>query len=120
MTVRKTLKYRLYRSKRDRHLTRRIEIAAHVWNHSVALTRRYYRRYGKHLGAYRLQKHITKLKRQRRFRHWKELDAQAIQDVTQRLDRSYQRFFSDPKVGRPSFKKRKLYLLFPEVLIQVG
>ena len=112
MTTRKTLKYRLYRNKNNRHLIRRIEIAAHVWNHSVALTRRYYRRYGKHLGANQLKKHITKLKRQRRLAHWKQLDAQAIQDVAERLDRSYQRFFADPKVGRPSFKKRKRYTSF--------
>ena len=45
--MRTTFKYRLYRSKRDKHLIEQIEVAASIWNHSVALTRRYYRIYGK-------------------------------------------------------------------------
>ncbi len=106
----KTLKYRLYRSKQNKHLVRQIESAASVWNHSVALSRRYYRLYGKHLSVNRLMKHIAKLRR--RNPYWQRLGSQAVQDVCQRLDRSYQRFFKDKKAGKPSFKKRTLYRSF--------
>ena len=63
MQVRKTLKYRLYRSRRDKHLVRQIELAAEIWNHFVALTRRYHNLYGKYPGYYRLKRHLAKIKK---------------------------------------------------------
>lgn len=114
--IRKTLKYKLYRSKRNRRLVRQIEIAASVWNHCIALHRRYYRLYGKRLNVARLQKHITKLKKQHRFAFWNELGSQAIQDVTERVDRAYRLFFNEIKAGRksrpPSFRKKEKYRSF--------
>ncbi|RMF51922.1 MAG: transposase [Bacteroidetes bacterium] len=107
--MRRTFKYRLYTSKKDKHLIEQIEVAASIWNHSVALTRRYYRLYGKHLGANRLMKHISKLRR--RNPYWQKLGSQAVQDVIQRLDRAYQRFFKG-QGGRPGFKKRRKYSSF--------
>ena len=92
MQIRRTYRYRLYRSKNNRHLVRQIEIAAHVWNHCIALHRRYYRRYGKSLHKYQLQKHIPKLKRQPRFQHWNELGSQAIHEITDRIERAYRLF----------------------------
>ncbi|WP_397547274.1 RNA-guided endonuclease InsQ/TnpB family protein [Rhodothermus marinus] len=108
--MRTTFKYRLYRSRQDQHLIEQIEVAASIWNHSVALTRRYYRIYGKYPGANRLMKHIARLRR--RNPYWQKLGSQAVQDVIQRLDRAYRRFFSDPKAGRPRFKKRERYSSF--------
>jgi putative transposase len=35
-----------------------------------------------------------------------------VQDVIQRLDKAYQRFFGDPKAGRPGFKSRHRYSSF--------
>lgn len=66
--------------------------------------------YGKHLGANRLMKHTAKLRRHNPY--WQRLGSQAVQDVIQRLDKSYQRFFSDPKAGRPGFKSRHRYSSF--------
>ncbi|MEM6283700.1 MAG: helix-turn-helix domain-containing protein, partial [Chloroflexota bacterium] len=60
--VRRTYKYRLYRSDRVKHLVNAIDIAGIVWNHGLALSRRYYRRYGKGLSFNRLQKHIARLR----------------------------------------------------------
>jgi len=108
--MRRTFKYRLYRSRRDKHLIEQIEVAASIWNHSVALTRRYYRIYGKYPGANRLMKHIPRLRR--RNPYWQKLGSQAVQDVIQRLDRAYRRFFSDPKAGRPRFKRQDRYTSF--------
>ena len=109
--MRRTLKYRLYTSEKDKHLVEQIHVAASIWNHSVALTRRYYRLYGKSISTNRLQKHIAKLRR--RNPYWQRLGSQAVQDVCQRLDKAYGRFFKDPsRVGRPGFKKRRGYTSF--------
>lgn len=63
MKVRRTYKYRMYDSKQNKHLDEALSLAAEIWNHCIALHRRYYRAYGKHLNAYKLQAHITKLKK---------------------------------------------------------
>jgi len=116
--MRKTFCYKLYHHKRNRYLGRRIDIAAGIWNHCIKLHKRYYGISGKRLDVYQLQKHLTKLKRRSRFRHWKELDAQAIQDITQRIDRGYTLFFKKRKIGiksavpgfRPAGKYRSFTL----------
>ena len=118
MKTYKTYEYKLYNSKRNRVLHGKIELACEIYNHSIALTRRYYRLTGKHLSGNRLKKHYTKLKRLPKYAHWKGLGSQAIQDVAERIDRSYQAFFSHVKKkgsGRkspPHFQKRKSYKSF--------
>ena len=57
----KTYKYKLYKTKRLKHLHRLINISAGIYNHCIALHKRYYRLYGKTLNKYVLQKHITKV-----------------------------------------------------------
>ena len=114
--MRVTFQFKLYRSKRNRHLLRRIDIAAEIYNHCIALHRRYYRLFGKSLNKYKLQKHITKLKKLKRYQHWNQVGSQAIQDITDRIDRAYKLFFdalkSDRKVAPPRFKKRFRYKSF--------
>lgn len=115
--MRKTYKYRLYRHERNKHLVRSIELASEVWNHFVALTRRYYEIYGEYPGYYTLKRHLTKLKQQDKS-HWYDLNSQALQDVIKRLDQAYQRFFEIDSAGRPGFKKREKYTSF--TLTQTG
>jgi putative transposase len=115
--MRKTYKYRLYTCERNKHLVRGIELASEVWNHFVALTRRYYEIYGEYPGYYTIKKHLTKLK-QRDKGHWYDLNSQALQNVIERLDRAYQRFFEIDSAGRPGFKKREKYTSF--TLTQTG
>ena len=118
MEVRLTYKYKLYHSKKNKHLHDAIDLAADIWNHCIALHRRYYKLYGKHLSANKLKVHITKLKRQPKYAYWNELGSQAIQDVVERIDRSYKAFFDRLKsghVGRkspPHFQKRCNYASF--------
>ena len=112
MKMVKTYRYKLYNSKRNRHLDEAINTAASIWNYCIAVHRRYYKLYGKHLSANRLKKHIAKLKR-RRFPQWNKLGSQAVQDVVERVDRSYKAFFQHHKQKRrgrkspPGFKKRR-------------
>jgi putative transposase len=115
--MRKTYKYRLYRHERNKHLVEGIELASEVWNHFVALTRRYYEIYGEYPGYYALKRHLTKLKK-RDKEHWYNLNSQALQDVIKRLDQAYKRFFEIEDAGRPGFKKREKYTSF--TLTQTG
>ena len=119
----RTFVFKAYSAKRNRKLHKQIDIAASVWNHCIALHRRYYRVYGKHLNQFQLMKHLTKLKRMQKYAFWKGLGSQAIQDVVQRIDRSYQLFFlyakgkksgNKPtrKVRPPSFRKKAQYPSF--------
>lgn len=118
MQVRMTYQYKLYNNKQNRHLDRAIDIAAEVWNHCIALHRCYYRMYGKHLSANRLKVFLTKLKRREKYAHWKLLGSQAIQDIVERIARSYDAFFAHVKEGRsgrkapPKFRKRTRYQSF--------
>ena len=109
----KTYKFKLYSNHGNRDLHKTIDSHAHVWNHFVALCRRYYAIYGKYPGKKALMRHLTKLKRLPRFAHWNHLPSQAMQDVIDRLDKAYQKKFSNPRrSGRPRFKKRNTYKSF--------
>ena len=109
----KTYKFKLYSNHGNRELQKTIDSHAHVWNHFVALCRRYYAIYGRYAGKKALMRHLTKLKRLSRFAHWNLLPSQSLQDVIDRLDKAYTQMFADPKSNkrssRPRFKKRKLY-----------
>ena len=116
--IRKTYSYKLYVTDRTKHLDEMIEIARQIWNHFLALQKRYYKIYGKYISANRMKTHLTKLKRFPRYQHWNQLGSQASQDVVERLDRSYQAFFdwcktrSGPRKSPPRFRKRWKYRSF--------
>ena len=48
-------KYKLYRSKQTRHLDAMLREAAWVWNHALALQKRYYRMYHRYIDVVRLK-----------------------------------------------------------------
>ncbi len=73
--------------------------ACFVWNHALALQKRYYRLYGKYIPLYTMQAHQTKrIKRNL-------LDAQSVQEIIERLDSSYKRFFNHLATRPPKFHK---------------
>jgi len=113
MLINRTYKYKLYRSKKNKALHQQINIAGLIYNHCIALHRRYYRLYGKHLNQYQLMKHIAKLKRLPEHAHWSQVGSQAIQDIIQRIEKAYQLFYRNLKHGiktaPPGFKKVKRY-----------
>jgi len=111
--VRKMYKYRLYRcDKRDRKLRHKIFVASTIWNHFIALQRRYYRLTGKYISYQRMSTHVLKLRRTRRFALWQGLYSQACQDVCRRVDDAYQRFFKGLVKGRPTFRRARKYSSF--------
>jgi putative transposase len=97
-------------------LQQQIDIAGLIYNHCIALHRRYYRLTGKSLSQYNLMRHITKLKKLPRYAHWNLVGSQAIQEIVQRIDRAYKLFFGNlkrkVKTAPLGFKKVKKYSSF--------
>ncbi len=111
--VRKTYKYRLYRNdKQDKRLRHKIFVASTIWNHFIALQRRYYRLSGKYIALHDMNRHVLKLRKRARFALWRDLHSQASQEVCRRVDDAYQRFFNKLAKGRPKFRKAKKYASF--------
>ena len=84
-----TYKYKMYRNKSLRHLDRLIDYHCEVYNYCIARHRRYYKMYHKHLSANKLKVHLTKVRKRPNKEHWRELGSQSIQDVAERIERSY-------------------------------
>jgi putative transposase len=116
--MRRTYCFKLYKNKRNKHLHAQIDLASQIYNHCIALHKRYYRRSGRHISLYAIQKHIAKLKKLRKYSHWNQLNSQAIQNIAERIEHGYQLFFRNLKaesrrrVAPPSFRKRRKYKSF--------
>ncbi len=111
--IRKMYKFRLYRAdKKDRKLRHKLFVASTIWNHFIALQRRYYRLNGKYISLHDMNKHVLKLRKTLRFALWADLHSQVCQDVCRRVDDAYQRFFNKLAKGRPKFKKARRYSSF--------
>ena len=107
----KTFKFKLFHAKRNKKLHIKINLACLMYNHCIALHKRYWHLYHKSLNLYILQKHITKLKKIKRFNYLKELNSQTVQDITERIDRGYKLFWRNlknkKKTAPPKFRKIK-------------
>ena len=99
-------KYKLYRTDKTKHLDKMLREASFVWNHALALQKRYYRLYKKYIICKRMQKHFAK----RIDRYL--LHSQTVQEILQRLDEAYMRFFKHLAVRPPKFKKAKHFSSF--------
>lgn len=112
----KTYKFKLYRQKKNKYLHQQINIAGLIYNHCIALHRKYYRLTGKSLNKYVLMKHLTKLKGLAKYSHWSMVGSQACQDVADRIDKAYSLFFGNLKrkvrTSPPGFKKVRKYSSF--------
>ena len=87
-----------------RHLHNDLNIIGIVRNHFVAVSRRYYRRYGKSLSYAKVSKHLTKLKRLEKYGYWNIPYAWSLQNMLKRLARSYREMKTLGR-GQPRFKK---------------
>ena len=109
----KTLSFKLYNSRKNKYLHQKIDISGKIYNHLIALNRKYYNLFKKRPSKYQIQKHITKLKKLKKYTFWKIVPSQSIQDITDRIERAYILFFSNLKnkikCSPPSFKKVKKY-----------
>ena len=112
----KTYRFKLYKSERNEKLHKQINAAGLIYNHCIALHKRYYKIFGRYLNKNNLQKHLVKLKKRGKFSYIKEIGSQAVQDITDRIDRAYQLFFNNLKrkvrCSPPNFKKVRRYKSF--------
>ena len=96
-------KYRLYVNKHTDELSQLVTTSNCVWNHIVALYRRFYKLYKTNPSCSAMQKHIAKLARNNRY--WKLMGSQSLQELCQRVDQTYKMFFKKIGRGRPNFHK---------------
>jgi len=110
----KTYKYKLYNRDALKYLDEILVVAGHIYNHCIALHRKYYALYHNSLNKSVLSRHLTKLKKH--HPEWTKVPSQAIQDITDRIDRAYRLFFSNLKHGiktnPPHFQKTSKYRSF--------
>ena len=99
-------KHKLFKDKTLRHLHDECNICGVVKNHFLALCMRYYRRYGKGLSYAKMSKHLTKLKRLEKYRHWNIPYSWALQNVLKRLAQSFKEIRTLGR-GHPKFKSCK-------------
>ena len=109
----RTYCFKLYKSKKNRKLHKQINAAGLIYNHCIALHKRYYRLFKKQLNANKLKTHLAKIKKVERFNYIREIGSQAVQDIAERIDRAYKLFFENLKrkvrTALPSFKKISKY-----------
>ena len=100
-------KYKLYTSKQTKHLDAMLREAAWVWNHALALQKRYYHMYHGYIDVVRFQQKWVKW-----FSKSSRLHSQTVQEILQRLDNSYTRFFKHIQQRPPKFKKADWFTSF--------
>ena len=110
------ISFKAYNNKKLKQIHKKIDTSAWIWNHCIALQKRYYLLYGGYINVNRLQKHIAKLRNKNP--RWKELNSQSVQEICQRVDEAYKRFFKGLAKRPPKFKKAKNFNSF--VLKQSG
>ena len=110
------ISFKAYKTKKLKFLHDNLNTSAWIWNYCISLQKRYYSLYGGYINVNRLQKHIAKLRNKNP--KWKELNSQSVQEICQRVDESYKRFFKGLAKRPPKFKKAKNFNSF--VLKQSG
>lgn len=104
---RRTYKFQLREHPKNVRLGNMLDDLADVHNHFLKLEKRYYRRYGKYAGRFRLQPHLTKLL-ERTKQHWTWIPRDTLDAVIIRIHITYERFF-DGLGGLPKFKRKDRY-----------
>lgn len=99
-------KYNIYYSKKTKYLDKMLCECCFVWNHALALQRRYHKLFGKYISVGKMQKHFSKrIKRNL-------LHSQTVQEILQRLDSAYNRFFKKLAKRPPKFKRADCFNSF--------
>lgn len=99
-------RFQLYDAKRNRHLDDMLAEASFVWNRCLAVQRRYYALFGKYASCNSMKKHFAKRYAMR------SLHSQTVQEVIERLDRAYARFFKRTAKRPPKFKRKTEFSSF--------
>ena len=124
MSNMRTYKFKLYNSKKNKKLQHQLWVASKVYNHCIALHKRYWHLYHKSLGRYQLQNYLARLKKTKKYQYWQDIPAHAIQDVNNRIDNGYKLFWSNlkrkKKTAPPKFKSWRKYRSFSYDMVGKG
>ena len=103
-------KYKVYSQNRNhqKRLEELLRTAAWIYNHCIALHKRYYKLYKKTLPKAKLQSHIAKMKK-RCYKLWEIVNSMAAQEITDRIYAGYNRFFAKDAKHPPTFKNWRKY-----------
>ena len=107
-----TTKYKLFRTKRLRHLIRQTHTARQIWNYFLGWQRMRYSLGLPYMNFHAMSREFTILRNAHPevFARWRELDSWAARDILMRLHRGYERFFKGIAKRPPKFKSwRKAY-----------
>ena len=103
----KAYKYRIYPNKAQvKAFSKAFGHNRFVWNHMLALKKRYYSILGKSLSKRQIQDHLVKLKKRDKFSWMKEVNSQSLLATLDNLDKAYNRFFKH-QAKFPRFKSKK-------------
>jgi len=81
-----------------------METARRIWNYVLMLHRKSYEWTGKNIPLSKLQSYI--LRKRGSNQHWQRLNAQSVQEICERIEVSYRRFFKGLQIHPPQFKGR--------------
>ena len=108
----RTYQFQIREHPQNKRLGNMLDDLCDVHNHFLRLERRYYRRYGKYAGRYRLQPHLTQLLN-RTHKHWAWIPRDTLDQVIIHIHIGYERFFAwirngrhGRRVGPPKFKAK--------------
>lgn len=107
-----TYQYKLYNSRKTKSLDYMMAEATFVWNHALALQKRYFR-IAKACGWNR--KYISSVDMQKHFARRiarKRLNSQTVQEILQRQDASFKLFFNHMTHRPPKFREAKDFSSF--------
>lgn len=97
----------------NKRLDRLIDIAGIIWNHALALQRRYHRLTGRYISKYDMKAHLRKLRAgSPRFQYWQNVNSQALADICGRLEQAYEPYRKGAAKKPPKFRKVKQYKSF--------
>ena len=101
-----TYEYNIYKSKNVKFINSMLKECCFVWNRALAIQRKYYKIFGKHVSYNRMSGHFTK-----RYKNVL-LHSQTRQEILMRLDSAYSRFFKRLAKRPPKFKKHENFSSF--------
>ena len=98
--------HKLFHDKSLKHIHNDLNIIGVVRNHFIALSMRYYRRYGKGLSYKKMSEQLTKLKRLAKYAHWHIPYSWSLQNMLKRLSQSFREMRTLGR-GHPQLKSCK-------------
>lgn len=124
MSNMRTYKFKIYNSNKNKKLQYQLWVACKVYNHCIALHKRYWHLYHKSLNKFQLSTHLTKIKKHKKFVYWQDIPSHTIQDITERIDNGYKLFWSNlkhkKKSAPPKFKPWRKYRSFSYDMVGKG